>query len=714
MKKTGETRIRLEAVARGIKKVERRNRNLQAKCQEFHTEYGRQFVRGALAPFSKAVSEYMAEESKPRSQSNGRPHSFSRLAMGIPPETIVLFTLQSVINGLSMERSLVAAADTVGTLLDESCRDGMAWTTEARVRVGLKCIELLERSVPDLIQTKLVPMPGQGCKTERHIFPTEKTLAIITASPEKAGWAHPFFAPTLTIPEAYESAHASPMVTRVVNAIQATPWTINRRVYEVALAQKVGNTNVRAASTMLLAKDYLNEEQFYFPAHLDFRGRVYASPSLLSFQSDDLGAALLTFPRSEGKRLGEEGLDWLEMHGANLFGKLGAVSLQGRRAWCSFLKNEYEYKDTFSAHAVADDPLANDFWWKNADKPWQFLAWCCEYSAALRHPEGPENFTSALPVAIDGSCNGLQHLSAVMRDEVGGRLVNLGYAEDFEEPKDVYGAIADKIKSMMEQEHDPIKKSYADAWLQWPDGLSRKAAKQIVMVVPYAAERYGATDKLIRDYLDKMSTCPWNTHTKRLMGGYFTALAFEAVSELIPSSLLLRDWLQKISNALSKVNLPIEWRTPVTALAVVQENYKFKTKTVEAKYLGKRFCPRLRIDSQTDLSPKAQRSAITANFIHSLDAAHLVLTMSKVLDEGGSRFACVHDSYVALASDMELLSRLTRESFVELHQGNLMESFLETACAGLPDEIRERLRGSMPRQRGLSLEDVPEAPYLFS
>lgn len=704
--------MRLEAVARGIKKTERRNRNLQAKCQEFHTEYGRQLGLGALEPFSKAVSEYMAEESKPRSQSNGRPHSFSRFATGIPPTTIVLFTLQSVINGLSMERSLVSVADTIGTLLDESCRDGVALTTNERVLVGLKCVELLERSVPDLIHTKLVPKPGQeGRKTECHIFPTEKTVAIIQASPERVGWAYPSFKPTLTLPDAYESTHASPMVSRVVNAIQATPWRINRQVYAVVLAEKAGDKDVRAASTMLLAKDYLDAEQFYFPVHLDFRGRVYASPTFLSFQSDDLGAALLTFPRSEGKRLGTEGLSWLRLHGTNLFGHgVDKENLVARESWSLFFADG---EDDFNVHAIADNPLQNDFW-KQTDKPWQFLAWCFEYSAALRHAGGPENFVSTLPVAIDGSCNGLQHLSAVMRDEVGGHLVNIGPAEDFEAPQDVYGAIANKIKGMMEQEHNPIKKAYADAWLRWPDGLSRKSAKQIVMVVPYAAERFGATNKLIHDYLDEAPTCPWNAHSKRLKGRYFTDLAFKTVAELVPSSLLLRDWLQDVSDALSKVNLPIEWRAPVTGFAVVQENYKYKTKTVQATYLGKRFSPSLRIDSHTELSPQGQRNAIIANFIHSIDAAHLVITMNKLLDEGVSRFGCVHDSYVALASDMGLLSRLTRWAFIELHKGNIMESFLATSCAGLPEDIRERLRESMPEQRGLILEYVDDSPYLFS
>jgi DNA-directed RNA polymerase len=169
---------------------------------------------------------------------------------------------------------------------------------------------------------------------------------------------------------------------------------------------------------------------------------------LLSFQSDDLGAALLTFPQSEGKRLGAEGLSWLRQHGPNLFGHgVDKMSLSARESWGLFIAEGAD-DDEFNVHKVADNPIGNDFW-KQTDKPWQFLAWCFEYSAALRHPEGPENFVSTLPVAIDGSCNGLQHLSAVMRDEVGGPLVNIRTAEDFEDPEDVYEAIANKINGMM-------------------------------------------------------------------------------------------------------------------------------------------------------------------------------------------------------------------------------------------------------------------------
>lgn len=49
---------------------------------------------------------------------------------------------------------------------------------------------------------------------------------------------------------------------------------------------------------------------------------------------------------------------------------------------------------------------------------------------------------SKLPVALDGSCSGIQHFSAMLRDEIGGNAVNLIPAEL---PQDVYGMVAKKV-----------------------------------------------------------------------------------------------------------------------------------------------------------------------------------------------------------------------------------------------------------------------------
>src|SRR3546814_16441857 len=55
------------------------------------------------------------------------------------------------------------------------------------------------------------------------------------------------------------------------------------------------------------------------------------------------------------------------------------------------------------------------------------------------------DLVSRIPVALDGSCSGLQHFSAMLRDEEGGAAVNLLPAE---RPQDVYKRVAVRAQEM--------------------------------------------------------------------------------------------------------------------------------------------------------------------------------------------------------------------------------------------------------------------------
>ena len=57
-------------------------------------------------------------------------------------------------------------------------------------------------------------------------------------------------------------------------------------------------------------------------------------------------------------------------------------------------------------------------WWQVGDEPWQCLAICTEIANAVRSPD-PAKYVCYLPVQQDGSCNGLQHYSAMGLDEYG-------------------------------------------------------------------------------------------------------------------------------------------------------------------------------------------------------------------------------------------------------------------------------------------------------
>jgi DNA-directed RNA polymerase len=121
---------------------------------------------------------------------------------------------------------------------------------------------------------------------------------------------------------------------------------------------------------------------------------------------------------------------------------------------------------------TARDPGAVFENWRDADKPFAFVAACREYVAAKADPE---NFTTHLPVSFDHTCSGIQHLAMVMRDEKAGALVNV---LDADRPQDIYLAVARKLKDKITaaEEIDEGLRSAFDDLSDLPPG---KAAKEL-------------------------------------------------------------------------------------------------------------------------------------------------------------------------------------------------------------------------------------------
>ena len=78
-------------------------------------------------------------------------------------------------------------------------------------------------------------------------------------------------------------------------------------------------------------------------------------------------------------------------------------------------------------------------------------------------------------------------------------------------------------------------------------------------------------------------------------------------------------------------------------------------------------------DSSTpaEVDPLKQAAAFPPNFIHSLDAAHMMLSAISCKSEN-LQFASVHDSYWTHACDVDRMSNILRESFVKLHKRDIM------------------------------------------
>lgn len=500
-----------------------------------------------------------------------------------------------------------------------------------------------------------------------------------------------------------------PLVYETLNRLQETPWRINRDVLELLRLIRLSGRSmagvpsaekealppkplridddeaVRRAyrrekhawherenerkrrgidysHTVGVAEQFADDGAVFFPYSLDFRGRIYPIASALSPQGDDLSKALLMF--AEGKELGADGAYWLAVHGANLLDttpqgeKIGKASLQDRVWWIG--------DHSVDICAVAADPLSNP-WWADADKPLQFYAFCREWARYVESGSS-EQFVSTLPVYMDGSCNGLQHFSAMFRDPVGGTAVNLIPSPV---PQDIYQRIADAVNDELEQlaATNPLAAKWLGSGL-----VNRKLTKRPTMTFGYGSKKYGFQDQLIDELRGRkdwpavrdLFTDPQGTTELQEACALMAKLIWDALGSIVVAASQGMAWMQKAVTEVVATGKPVEWVVPATGFPVQQRYFEHEKKTIRTILAGKVVQPTY-YEPTTKIVPQKQRNAIAPNVVHSLDAAALMLTVHHAAQAGVSHFGMVHDSYGTLAGDVGTLAGITREAFISLY-----------------------------------------------
>lgn len=538
---------------------------------------------------------------------------------------------------------------------------------------------------------------------------------------------------------------------KCVNALQKTPWQINRRVLSVLrqawdsgqewgglpprddlplppypftiepselnegqlkefkLFRKrrgeVHQHNNRTMSlrilierTLQLAEEYAERAEFYYVWQLDFRSRKYPMESFMSPQTGDAGKSLLQF--AFGVHIKDDAdARWLAIHGANMYGN-DKVSMEDREL--------FAYMNTDMAKAIADDPFSNTEW-IDADKPWQFLAWCFEWAeySEVRERGMGEPFLTTLPCHADGTCNGLQHLSAILRDEEGGKSVNLLPSET---PMDIYADVAVGALERIRNDAQDTGNILAHRALQY--GVDRKMTKRSVMIVPYSGTRFACRDyvvEAIEERTKKTGHDFWGDE-KYKAANYISNNIWEAINDKISAARTVMDYIRSIGDIYAKNQTVMQWTTPTGFLVwqCYSDMYKRRIKTaingsiVKLNYMGQ---------VENSVSRSKTLSGSSPNFIHSMDAAALTMTVNRCVDEGITDFAMVHDSYGTHSTNMPALSLFLREAFVSLYEENdVLGQLYDHAVKVLPNEDIPK----PPTQGKLNIRDVLTSEYFFS
>ncbi|KAJ7520204.1 hypothetical protein O6H91_20G072100 [Diphasiastrum complanatum] len=434
-----------------------------------------------------------------------------------------------------------------------------------------------------------------------------------------------------------------------------------------------------------------DEEGFYYPHNLDFRGRAYPMHPHLNHLGSDMCRGILEF--AEGRPLGSTGLHWLKIHLANVFANgIDKLSFDGRIA----------FVDTQLDNILdsAERPLEGERWWLGAEDPFQCLAACIDLSNALRSGN-VENYISHLPIHQDGSCNGLQHYAALGRDRVGAQSVNLISGEA---PADVYSGIATRVRAIIEKEavKDPSSSQSAASARLLLGQVDRKLVKQTVMTSVYGVTFIGARTQIM-NRLKERSTITDDAELYRA-ACYAAKITLEALGQMFKEARCIMGWLGDCAKIIASEGEAVRWHTPL-GLPVVQPYRKpgrIMVKT-SLQVLA------LRKDDQQPVMVQRQRSAFPPNFVHSLDGSHMMMT-AVACKNAGLTFAGVHDSFWTHAGNVEQMNRILREKFVELYNQPILEELLKSFEKRFPNlEFPP-----VPDRGDLDLNEVLKAPYFFN
>jgi hypothetical protein len=510
---------------------------------------------------------------------------------------------------------------------------------------------------------------------------------------------------------------------KALDKLQRVPWRLNTTLVKamrdnVSKFVDMKDSSDKGKSKRIEMKFVLNkanaigDQTFYQAVECDYRGRVYYTESFLNFQGSDIAKGLFEF--DEGKRLGPRGYYWLCIHTACSYNKSYTLDELETMPWLSKdykAHLEEEGLDTISVDKMTLDDRAqwtlkninmildsakNLEFKMDAEKPVTLLACALDLKGYL---DTGEDYKSHLPIPVDGSNNGWQHLAAMSKDKQAGELVSLVPQEI---QKDFYVQVAKRlIKRMPDwfaERNMPMK------------CIRKGIAKRGSMTRAYSAGQRKIAENMYHD-------CKVEGYHKKYKVTkedceLLARNLILAINDTCVGPLKTMKFLQKVTNfIIESGETCLQWTTP-SGFPVLYEVWKQKNMTFRStiRTVG-RIGHSVKIPVTTKEGNRIPcrrsfASGCSPNFVHSMDAAH----MAKVIEAFPGTFGAIHDSFSTHACDIDKLVEHTKWQFAMLYNVN---NFFDR----IQSMLIENFKGysvQQPELGTLKVEEVVSSDYFFS
>nr|KAJ3421607.1 DNA-directed RNA polymerase [Polyrhizophydium stewartii] len=471
-------------------------------------------------------------------------------------------------------------------------------------------------------------------------------------------------------------------------------------------------------------------KDMYFPHNIDFRGRAYPMASHLHHMGNDLTRGLLKFQRA--RRLGDAGVRWLKIHLSNMAGNdkvpldervrftdthmaeiadSAARPLEGRRWWLTGAKpwqllaacmelhaainsgDAAAYESTLPVHQDGscnglqhyaalgrDEPGGREVNLVPSDVPRDVYMRVADSmrETVREHAFGPMNNREAYLMHDSISRKLVKqtvmtHTYGVTvagaRAQIGERIGELQADPDLPSTARLSALEAERCASYLaDRVFDSVGELFqsAKAIQKWLNDVA-KLVTHSVRIENIKAEQIEDSKRLSHlGLLPGKLTLDHDTKDESAEGDLTTDVAGRPLVKL-PHA-VQRKVLARRPPSMDC----IIWTTPLS-LPVAQPYRKQAVVSVRTGLQTFSVMQGGQAAAAAPVDSHKQSTALPPNFVHSLDASHMMMSAVGCRARG-IVFAAVHDSFWTHAGDVDTMNAVLRDEFVRLHEHDIMRA----------------------------------------
>jgi hypothetical protein len=457
---------------------------------------------------------------------------------------------------------------------------------------------------------------------------------------------------------------------KAVNHLNKTEFSVNKELLDYILNEgsyllehDKDQKELQNIITIKVAQTY-SKYKFYLNLNCDWRGRLYTNSFFLTYQGGDLSRSLIEFYK--GEKLTDVGLKYLYIYGANCYSSvLNKKSIVKRINWV---------KKNLNSIINMDTNFLN-----KANKKLQFAAFCL----AVKNYELNNDYPIRLPIFLDATCSGIQHLSAILKDINLGSHVNLIARSEKDDVGDIYKLAVEPINKAINKygNQNNLYSNLIDI------KLTRDILKTPIMTQVYNVTISGIFNQLKKKLNKQKVEHPTektkngnprhNTHYivpikkgKEKLILYtdvykISEIIYNEIFNIFPALKEIYNYFINSAKLMVELKLPLIWFTPA-GLQITQFYYTSTNAKVKLSYFGKTKTSVIR-EWLPIVDKLKQSQAIIPNIIHSLDASHLIKVINTSYNREISPIVSIHDCFGTLPNNMCNLSKIIRSEFALLY-----------------------------------------------